>query len=1043
MTSTGTTDDLQQIVADLLASRPYSHRQEVDPTIAAVVTVEDDLRFFPDTMRAVLSQSVLPGVIVVADCTGSIAQPVQSTFEVITAPAGPATFVPEPQTVAVRLVRAKGARSFSHAVSKALQYAEIGPTTRAIWMLHDDSRPACDDCLERLLEAWRNTPTASLLGAKQLDWQGLNLHDVGSYAYHHDIRSLVVDGEPDQEQYDTRRDVFCVSLAGALMPVETLHATKGGDAWFTSFAESRDLGRRICVSGGRVVVVPQARIAHRRARFEGVRTKGGAALEEGRTVNNAMMRMVARQRYAYTDMRLMMWPLVWVASVIISFGRAVAALFAKRPFEACCELCLPWRDLFSLPRAIAARRRLTRCSRVGISRLSALVANRQQVAQWHDRVQALNDQRHVVLLSPLAKAHLHRRAIQRWLLALLMAALCEAAVVATHWTVLRQVFGGGYLYSDVLLPTGGSFAELVRSATTSWVFGGGVSAPPAPGLLVLMGASILTFGHVSAAMALIVFAAAPLAALSFWALAGVFTRSDFVRVACGLLWVSMGAALGLFAQANLPMLTVMVFLPGAFAFVFRAVGMYHTEDQDRSHHSVQAAALAALCFIPVVAAEPQLMLSLIVVFLFFLIAVRSHRAMLLLIPLPAAICIAPTIVNAIHHASEGAWRQLFGDIMLPSHAANGSPAARGFIDLFTQALGVDVHADWLTWLRTGDLPAILLLTVFAVLLVLAIVALLLPFALRASRMMWVVMIAGALLSCVSARVTIAVDSDGAVAGSALPGIVMCLLGGLSGASFVSGIAVRRFRLLRRSSGTAALEGATAAARLAAVRVFAAHVGRTLLVIVLVAGTAACSAWSLSADRASSPHTSYSGLPMVAVDYLERNPNHRILALSAQSPTSVQYTVMRTSRGDLLDSSPAERARIASTGVSATDASIASASARLLANADSEAIAAISSLGFGGIYVASSTDEGTQQAIERLASNITASDGTQSVVSNSAGTYYRLTLTDADAQHIDVTVQQHQQHNPWRYAWLWSMGIIVALYCLVAVPRSRRIIEEDS
>ena len=40
---------------------------------------------------------------------------------------------------------------------------------RALWLLHDDSRPSDASCLERLLEAWRNTPGASVLGCKQCD----------------------------------------------------------------------------------------------------------------------------------------------------------------------------------------------------------------------------------------------------------------------------------------------------------------------------------------------------------------------------------------------------------------------------------------------------------------------------------------------------------------------------------------------------------------------------------------------------------------------------------------------------------------------------------------------------------------------------------------------------------------------------------------------------------------------------------------------------------------------------------------------------------
>ena len=136
-----------------------------------------------------------------------------------------------------------------------------------------------------------------------------------------------------------------------------------------------------------------------------------------------------------------------------------------------------------------------------------------------------------VLLSPLERAHLRTRTIYRWSAAVVMALVCFAAIAVMYWPVFRSIFSGGSLYSDVLLPTGASFTQLVQSATTPWVFGSGtgIPAPPTPWLLVLMLASLVTLGHVTAALAMILFVAAPLSALSFWALAGVFTaRTWFV-----------------------------------------------------------------------------------------------------------------------------------------------------------------------------------------------------------------------------------------------------------------------------------------------------------------------------------------------------------------------------------------------------------------------------------------------------------------------------------------------------------------------------------
>ncbi len=167
MNSTGNSD-IQRIIAEQAAAMPL-HRRAVDHTVAAVITVEGDLRFLGDTMHAVLNQTVLPGTVIVADCTGLTGQPVHSEVPLRDG---------EPDQALSVQSYAAGARSFFDAVMRGLKYARLERAVSALWTLHDDSRPA-DACLEALLEARRNTPTASLLGTKQLDWSGENLHNVG------------------------------------------------------------------------------------------------------------------------------------------------------------------------------------------------------------------------------------------------------------------------------------------------------------------------------------------------------------------------------------------------------------------------------------------------------------------------------------------------------------------------------------------------------------------------------------------------------------------------------------------------------------------------------------------------------------------------------------------------------------------------------------------------------------------------------------------------------------------------------------------------
>ena len=1024
--------EIQQLISDTLAQRPYSHDQTVRDDVVAVITVERDMRFFPDTLGAVLQQSVLPSTIVIADCSGQTLQSVQTSFKVIPTQADALHGVPQEHTVHVQVLKVAQARSFGDAVAKVLRNAQIDTTVKTLWLLHDDSRPADPICLERLLDTWTNTPTAALIGCKQLDWDAVRLHDVGKYSSHHAVASLVVDGEPDQEQYDSRSDVFAVSLAGALIPVNTWRSVHGINAWFTTYDESADFCRRLCRAGKRVVVVPSARIAHRRARFEGIRTHDGQPTTDGRIIDTSMPQLSGEQKYLYTDVTAGWWPLLWVGSVFACLFQALRLLFRKQPYRAWCMLCMPVLALLNVPPALVARHRLKLVQAISRSQLSNLVADRAQLKIWNARSKAFADEQGGVVLDPLAQSHLHRRLIRRWTYALLASVVAFLCLMVMYWPLFGPAFAGGSLYSNQLPATDATFRQLVEAATTTWNFGAGtgVAAPPAPWLLVLMVASVFTGGHVAAAVTSIFFLSAPACVLSFWALAGVVTRSDEIRVFCGLLWFATALSLGLYSSANLPMLTVMVFLPGAFALCFKAVGMYRTEQPVNPRASVQAAAAAALMFIPAVAAEPQLLLALIVVFVAFLVFVRQHRMMLVLIPFPSAFAIAPTLVNAVRYAGNGMMRQLFGDVMVPVEQVNGAPRLMNLSELTWQAFGIAPPTQWGTWFTLNGARDAALFIAACLITMLAVLALLRPSVFRASRILWTVSLCGLLLAMVSAAVVIAAEPYGLAAGSVLPGIAMALCGIIANVAVLAGAGTKQFTRL-----------ATEHVSKGPVRV----AGRVTVAVVLAVASFAGVFYGYQIAYRDGIGQSDYALPQVAQEYLHADANRRILALEATGVDTIEYAVMRTGSGDLIDSSPAQRAREAVEGFAEDSAQtrIARAGAQLLAQNDDDAIVQLSDLGFGGIYVVTDGHDASGRASAQLLANITSCSGVQSVVSNAGGTYYRLTLNPSAEQHIDDAGIVAQTHNPWRIAWLWCLGVIVFLYCVVAIPRTHAGKEEEA
>ncbi|WP_161787674.1 glycosyltransferase family 2 protein [Bifidobacterium bombi] len=1030
--------DVQHIVSDLIQGRSRRVRENVDAQVAAVIAVENDMRFFATTVRSLLDQDVLPGIIVVADCSGSTNHPVRSEFSVRVEgfPEGRRQPV---ANVDVQVVRSTGAKSFADAVNRAMQYARLGQRTESLWLLHDDSRPADRRCLASLVEAKRNTPTASLLGAKQLDWSGENLHNVGYYAGRHRLQSLVVDGESDQEQYDARNDVFAVSLAGALMPLSTLEQFGGIDPWFGSFGEAGDFSRRICLGGGRVVVVPHAKIAHRRARVEGIRSKLGQPEDEEAPQDSSMERVKAEVRYAYTDVHRFLWPVMWLLHLLVSIVSTFREMFAKRPYTAWCVFCSPWYLFSVLVHCSRARRAVSQQSGVSLSDLSVLRADRRQIRQWRRRCGDFDSQHNAVLLSPLDKMHLHRRVVKRYTGALLMSVVAFGGLVAFQWDVFRAALSGASLYSTSLVSSAATFGQLFTAATTPWAYGVGVgaSSPPSPWLLVWLAASVLTLGHPAAALSLIYFAAPPLCALAFWAFAGIFTRSDYVRIAAGLLWSAAGWALGLYQDADLPMLVVMIFLPAAFAFVFRAVGMYRTEYPVHARPSIQMAACSALCFIPVMCAEPQLMFPLIVVFLIFMLTVRSHRPMLLLIPLPAALSLAPTLVYAVHYAKLGLWRQLFADVTVAELSGARPPRPLNFVQVVLESFGLDAKTVFSTNLWSVHLPALSMFAVLVVLACLALVCLVFPSALRVSRMMWITAICGILLTLVSVRVAVAPGDAGSAAGSSLPGLILVLLSLIACICIMAGNAVMG-TMPHRWDGVAVVRAQEPRSEgffseESDGHAVVAKVGRSVLVALLLVMTGT---WSLCGARirGNDVRVTSEGLPLVVVDYLQQGDNHRVLALKAESGNKVDYTVMRTRRGDLMDVSPGQ-ANQKLVGLSDdADAKLAQSAAHLLARFDGDAVATVARLGFGGIYVANDTHPNVRAVSQALISNVNASDGTQVLAQSERGVYYQFSDVGLAQRGVASQGRVRAESSPWRYAWCYSFATVLFLYCLVALPR---------
>src|SRR5438132_6442983 len=215
------------------------------PTVAAVVVTRNPGPWLERALRSLGSQDYPSGAVLGVDAAseedpgGRIAGALPDAF-----------------------VRRVPQSSFAAAANEVL-YSVRNATFLLI--CHDDV--VFDPGVVRLMleEAYRSN--AGIVGPKIVDADNPEvLLEVGrSIDQFGNPHTGIEPGELDQAQHDAVRDVFYVSDAAMLVRTDLFHELGGFDASRFPGAEDLDLCWRARLAGARVLVAPDARIAHRQA----------------------------------------------------------------------------------------------------------------------------------------------------------------------------------------------------------------------------------------------------------------------------------------------------------------------------------------------------------------------------------------------------------------------------------------------------------------------------------------------------------------------------------------------------------------------------------------------------------------------------------------------------------------------------------------------------------------------------------------------------------------------------------------------------------
>jgi GT2 family glycosyltransferase len=483
---------------------------------------------------------------------------------------------------------------FGRAVMSALR----DPRTSGmdwLWLLHDDCAPE-PEALERLLAEAESRPSASILGPKLVSWTNPDrLSEIG-FSVDRTGRAVspIEDDEIDQGQHDQIRDVFFVNTAGMLVRRGALLNVGGFDERMPAFRDDLDLCWRTHLSGGRVLVVPQARVRHFAAAAS--RSRRTRAVSHPRYL---MERHTIAAMLKATSLRKL--PLALVLALVGALIRSASLALTGQPGDALAVLWAWGWNAKELPVTIVHRRRLQRQRKVDDSALAPLRAPggqhlRSMLRGTLELVYGAEVGAHVAQRTD--EAGEEQDMPSGGTSVLRVVASHPVAFMVAGFALVMAVSLRSVLFAPAIASIGlgvwpATAQELLREFTSSFhqaQMGSTASAPPS--LALLGGLSVLTLGKALVAEKLLLWLVLPLAAATCTRALRVVVPQLWARALAGLLYATAPLATGALAQGRIGELVLLVVAPPALAQVvlaFRA-------DQPREpwRPALRFAALAAV-----------------------------------------------------------------------------------------------------------------------------------------------------------------------------------------------------------------------------------------------------------------------------------------------------------------------------------------------------------------------------------------------------------------------------------------------------------------
>ena len=498
--------------------------------VSALLVIGDDNQFLALTLEAISNQPIAELIVVdTSDSAREIGSLIRADFE----------------------IKYASAPGVSYANAVALAAAEVSENASWLWLLHDDSAPLAG-ALEELVKVGDAAVSAAVIGAKQVDFSNPRIiRQLGLTLTKRGNLFTRVTGELDQSQHDDDSDVLAVGTAGALIRRSVFEQLNGLDADMPPLAADFDLSLRARAAGHRVLVAPQARVAH--------------ALRSMSGPKSALRKAEIQLQLSYLPLGFAL--AYWFGLPLTTLVRMVWRVANKRPDRLAGELIAGLWGYFTIGARMRSRRPISRSARKAIR---ALYATKQQVrddrlrdaeadeiearveahAQLASRDNGGDTSTAQILLGQVSRAKSFVASGGLWFAAALLAGSYS------YFPRAEAISGGS------TLPLSQNFIDLFAKAGASWhAIGQGFAAPADPFVWVLTALGAFTFWSPSLSIAILFFIAKSLAFFAAFKAASVFTRRAWVRNVAALSYVLFPTFLLAQQQLRVASLVTLIFLP--------------------------------------------------------------------------------------------------------------------------------------------------------------------------------------------------------------------------------------------------------------------------------------------------------------------------------------------------------------------------------------------------------------------------------------------------------------------------------------------------